>query len=73
MISRLAFEWYEQSSTRLGSEFFRAVDGCFALIGRNPLVYPKVYHQVRRALIRRFPYGVMYRLVKSPSTNKSRI
>ena len=55
-----AFEWYEQSSTGLGSEFIRAVDGCFALIGRNPLAYPKVYQEVRRALIRRFPYGVMY-------------
>jgi len=55
-----AFEWYEQSSTGLGSEFVRAVDGCFALIGRNPLAYVKVYQQVRRILIRRFPYAVMY-------------
>ena len=55
-----AFEWYEQASSGLGSEFVRAVDSCFALIGRNPLAYPKVYQQVRRALIRRFPYGVMY-------------
>jgi plasmid stabilization system protein ParE len=38
----------------------RAVDSCFALIGRNPLAYPVVYRQVRRVLIRRFPYGVMY-------------
>jgi plasmid stabilization system protein ParE len=55
-----AFEWYEQRSSGLGSEFVRAVDSCFALIGRNPLAYPLVYRQVRRVLIRRFPYGVMY-------------
>ena len=30
-----AFKWYEESSSGLGSEFVRAVDGCFALIGRN--------------------------------------
>ena len=55
-----AFKWYEQGSSGLGSEFVRAIDSCFALIGRNPFAYPKVYQQVRRALIRRFPYGVMY-------------
>ena len=49
-----------KKSFRLGSEFVRAVDGCFALIGRNPLAYAKVYQQVRRILIRRFPYAVMY-------------
>lgn len=54
------FEWYEQYSPGLGSEFVRAVDSSFALIGRNPLAYPIVYRQVRRLLIRRFPYGVMY-------------
>ncbi|MUG94367.1 type II toxin-antitoxin system RelE/ParE family toxin [Scytonema sp. UIC 10036] len=55
-----AFEWYEQRNSGLGSEFVRAVDSCFALIGRNPLAYPIVYRQVRRALIRRFPYGIAY-------------
>ncbi|MBN3905920.1 MAG: type II toxin-antitoxin system RelE/ParE family toxin [Nostoc sp. NMS1] len=54
------FEWYEQRSSGLGSEFVRAVDSSLALIGRNPLAYPQVYRQVRRVLIRRFPYGVMY-------------
>ncbi|MBU7586778.1 MAG: type II toxin-antitoxin system RelE/ParE family toxin [Nostoc sp. TH1S01] len=54
------FEWYEQRSSGLGSEFVRAVDSSFALIGRNPLAYPIVYQQVRRLLIRRFPFGVMY-------------
>ncbi|MBF2015868.1 MAG: type II toxin-antitoxin system RelE/ParE family toxin [Rivularia sp. T60_A2020_040] len=55
-----AFKWYEESSSGLGSEFVRAVDSCLALIGRNPFAYPKVYQEVRRVLIRRFPYGVMY-------------
>ncbi len=54
------FEWYEQHSSGLGSEFVRAIDSSFALIGRNPMACPIVYRQVRRLLIRRFPYGVMY-------------
>lgn len=57
-----AFEWYEaqSSSSGLGSEFIRAVDACLSNIGRNPLAYPIIYKQARRALIRRFPYGILY-------------
>ncbi|UIE38868.1 type II toxin-antitoxin system RelE/ParE family toxin [Leptodesmis sichuanensis] len=54
------FEWYEAQSPGLGSEFVRAVDACLSSIGRNPLAYPLIYRQARRALIRRFPYGILY-------------
>ncbi len=30
-----SFEWYEQRSSGLGSEFVRAIDSSLALIGRN--------------------------------------
>ena len=54
------FEWYEAQSLGLGSQFVRAVDTCLSSIGSNPLAYPIIYKQVRRALIRRFPYGILY-------------
>lgn len=55
-----AFEYYEAQSPGLGSEFVRAIDACLSGIGRNPQAYPIIYKQVRRALIRRFPYGILY-------------
>lgn len=55
-----AFEWYEAQTSGLGSEFIRAVDACLSGIGRNPLAYPTIYKQSRRALVRRFPYGIFY-------------
>ena len=55
-----AFEWYEAQNSGLGSEFVRAVDTCLSSIGHNPLAYPVIYKQARRALIRRFPYGILY-------------
>ncbi|AUS99843.1 addiction module toxin RelE [Nostoc sp. CENA543] len=54
------FEWYESQNLGLGSEFVRAVDVCLSGIGRNPLAYQVIYKQVRRALIRRFPYIILY-------------
>lgn len=55
-----AFEWYEAQAPGLGSEFVRAVDACLSNVGRNPLAYPIIHKQARRALIRRFPYGILY-------------
>ncbi|NJR62126.1 MAG: type II toxin-antitoxin system RelE/ParE family toxin [Cyanobacteria bacterium CRU_2_1] len=55
-----AFEWYEAQTIGLGSEFVRAVDACLSNIGRNPLAYPCIHKQARRALLRRFPYGILY-------------
>ncbi|MEX0268968.1 type II toxin-antitoxin system RelE/ParE family toxin [Leptolyngbyaceae cyanobacterium UHCC 1019] len=55
-----AFEWYEAQTSGLGSEFVRAVDTCLSGIGRSPLAYPIIHQKLRRALVRRFPYGILY-------------
>lgn len=55
-----AFEWYEQRSRGLGLEFLRAVDVTFATIARTPQLFPRVHQEIRRARLRRFPYGVFF-------------
>ena len=55
-----AFRWYEQRSAGLGTEFLRAVDVTFATIARTPHLFPKLHQDVRRARLRRFPYGVFF-------------
>jgi plasmid stabilization system protein ParE len=58
-IARAAL-WYEQRAPGLGAEFLRAVDVALAEIGRMPERYPVVHPTCRRALLRRFPYGVYF-------------
>ena len=55
-----AFHWYEERSKGLGAEFFRTVQACMSSIERNPEMYPFVYHDIRRALLRKFPFGIFY-------------
>jgi toxin ParE1/3/4 len=55
-----ASEWYEEKSKGLGLELLRAVDACLMSIRRNPLAYPKVHKDIRRALLRKFPFGTFY-------------
>ena len=55
--------WYERRRCGgLGKEFIRAVDSCFALIAKQPQAFPVVYRDARLALLRRFPYLVIYRV-----------
>jgi len=55
-----AFDWYEERSEGLGLEFLRAADVCLSSVRRNPESYPIIHGQVRRALLRRFPYALFY-------------
>lgn len=55
-----AYAWYEERRTGLGEDFLGAVDACFARIQRQPEMYPIAYETFRRAVLRRFPYNVIY-------------
>lgn len=44
----------------LGSDFLLCMDAGINKILRSPLQYPLIYKNVRRALIRRFPYEVFF-------------
>ena len=52
--------WYEQLAPGLGEEFLRSVDVALAEIARMPERFPIVHPACRRALLRRFPYGVYF-------------
>jgi toxin ParE1/3/4 len=44
----------------LAAEFLRALDATIAAVERNPDQFPQVHGEKRRALLRRFPYGVIF-------------
>ena len=55
-----AYEWYETQSLGLGEEFLAAVDLQLKRLEQAPLLYAEIIAGVRRALLPRFPYGVVY-------------
>jgi toxin ParE1/3/4 len=52
--------WYQSRAPGLGGEFLRAIDVAFDEIERTPGRFPMIQMQCRRALVRRFPYGVYF-------------
>jgi len=57
---RTAFLWYESKRAGLGDEFFLCVEAVFNTIARHPMRHRIVHEDIRKALVRRFPYAVFY-------------
>lgn len=56
-----AHRWYRERSPRLGNRFRDALDATIERIRQNPLGYQVLFRELRRALLRRFPYAVFFR------------
>ena len=61
-----AVGWYEEQRPGLGTAFAAACRSALALIQDRPEVFRLVHRDVRRVLLRRFPYAIFYRSA-SPS------
>ncbi len=55
-----AFDWYEEQDEGLGFEFLRAAEASLSAIQRMPFSFPIARGQARRALLRKFPYFLLY-------------
>lgn len=55
-----AIEWYEERNPSLGAKFLQALDATIASVEREPLQHPSISPRMRRALLRRFPYSLIF-------------
>lgn len=56
-----ATDWYEQKQPGLGATFVARVGDVLNRIAANPHLHAAVYQDVRKAVVRQFPYVVLYR------------
>lgn len=55
-----AYKWYNENVPGLGSDFLAVVERALESIQDNPLRFPVIYRNVRRALVKRFPFGIFF-------------
>ena len=55
-----AFRWYNEQLSGLGQEFLGEVDRALESIQAYPEASGKLYREIRRGLMRRFPYSIFY-------------
>lgn len=55
-----AVAWYEKRRTGLGKLFLSEVEGCMQRIVSTPALWPVHVGNVRRCLLRQFPFAVLF-------------
>ena len=55
-----AAEYYQSKSSGLGGDYLSEVERAIVSIAKSPLTWPKVKGDLRRRLVRRFPFGILY-------------
>lgn len=60
-----AEDWYEARLRSLGTRFREEVEACVLRLQENPHQFPIVLRDVHRARLRKFPYGLFFRIESS--------
>lgn len=55
-----AQDWYEREAAGVGLHFREAMDALAQRLSTNPQQFPVVFKNLRRALLRRFPYALFF-------------
>ncbi|GAK52134.1 hypothetical protein U14_03385 [Candidatus Moduliflexus flocculans] len=55
-----AVEWHQQQSAQLGEQFLDEVHRAIKRIATYPSSCAKIDHDLRRCMVSRFPYGLIY-------------
>jgi plasmid stabilization system protein ParE len=57
-----AAAYYEMQAPGLGNNFLSVIEGAISEIEENPKTWPEIDQGIRRRLVRRFPYSVLYHI-----------
>lgn len=52
--------FYERQSEGLGQDFLRKVQDAIDEIAQHPTRWPRIRGSIRRRMVHRFPYGILY-------------
>jgi len=55
-----AARYYEFQASGLGMDYLSEVERAVASIAESPMAWPKIEGELRRRLVQRFPFGILY-------------
>jgi plasmid stabilization system protein ParE len=58
-----AVDWYEGQRPGLGADFARRVKERLDQIAATPLMHSVAHKDIRKAVVKQFPYSIFYRVV----------
>ncbi len=54
--------YYQSQASGLGVDYLSKVEQAVQAIAESPMTWPIIEDELRRRLIRRFPFGILYRI-----------
>lgn len=60
-----SYKYYYEDSTKVADTFFKRINIGFENIKQNPSSYPIVHEDVRKYVVKKFPFVIYYRIVDS--------
>ncbi len=57
-----AAKYYESQASGLGIDYLAEIERAIEAITESPMTWPIIEGELRRRLVRRFPFGVLYRI-----------
>jgi plasmid stabilization system protein ParE len=52
--------YYSEKNLKLGTAFYTEIENVICKITKNPAMFTTIEEDIRRCLMKRFPYGVLY-------------
>jgi hypothetical protein len=52
--------WYNSQQNKLGDEFISEIENKILVIQSNPYLFSIIKKDIRKALLKRFPFGIYY-------------
>jgi plasmid stabilization system protein ParE len=59
-----AIQWYKERDLRVATDFVETVERILQAIQNNPFQYQAIEGDVRSAMLRHFPYKIVYQITK---------
>ena len=60
-----AYDWYEEQQQDLGELFLKELVVFYKKLEQNPEIFSKATKPYRQAILNRFPYVIIYEIVKT--------
>lgn len=60
-----SYEFYFRESQKVADAFFRRINLSFEKIKQNPYSFPNAYKNVRKFVVKKFPFVIYYQVIDS--------
>ena len=59
------YHYFESQQQGLGFEFLAEITETIEVLEDNPMLFQRVYREMRRAIVKRFGYNLIYKVIEN--------